>query len=278
MAKYHPDLDKVRNELTTVLIKTKIVRKDLSKECTSKKQMKFKRRQQNNQEQQTPYTHALLISVLPFTSTTDLNPILVYSEYLLNILLHLINIRMTYMTDLNSSVYKMCFFFKDIFYQPTMDSIQMWKSPKEDASTTVSSLAATQQHTTTVTLNDQPLKAATATDHRQTNTEQLSDDVSGGFEDGSCTSTKYMLRPIFDRQSSRKRCAPDYDGPYDKSTLPLNSHRPVNNAVGFNSNTPMPTAQLGNTAIGSLPLAWRTANQDGYQKPSNNINIARRNQ
>lgn len=181
------------------------------------------------------------------------------------------------MTDFNSTIYKICLFFKDIFYEPTMNTIQVSKSPKEDAPTTVSSLVTTQQHTATATLNDQPLKAATATDHRQINTGKLSDDISGGFEDGSCTSTAYMLRPIFDRQSSRKRSAPDDDGSYDKSALPLNSHRPVNNAVCFNSNTPMPTAQLGNTAIGSLPLAWRTANQDGYQKPSNNINIARRN-
>lgn len=87
-----------------------------------------------------------------------------------------------------------------------------------------------------------------------------------------------MLKPIFDRQISRKRSAPEDDGPYDRSALPLNCHRPVNNGADFNINILVPTVQLGYNAIGSLPpLAWRTENQDGYLKPSNNINSARRN-
>lgn len=260
LAKYHLDMDKMRNELTTVVLETKIIMVDLSKNCTSKTQMKIIRRLQNHQEQ----PHPLLVPVSPMPPTFDLDTILTYAECLLKTLLNLISTRMTYMTDINSSVYRMCHCFEYLYYQPTMYSIQMCKSNKGDAATTIPPLATT---------SNDPLKAETVT--RRTNTERLSVDGSGDFEDGSCTSTAFMLKPIFDRQISRKLSAPEDDGPCDRSALPLNCHRPVNNGAVF---IPVPTVQLlGCNAIGSLPpLALRPENQDVYQKPSNNINSVRR--
>lgn len=86
LSKYHLDTDNLRNELTTIVLQSKLVLFDLSKYCTFKTQMKLRRRLLI---QQPP--HPLLVSVPTMPSTFDIDIILNYAEWLVTTIFNLIS-------------------------------------------------------------------------------------------------------------------------------------------------------------------------------------------